>query len=86
MFEFRFYKSIDFALEKVLSKLRLPSARNPDPTKTAFSDVFFHKIAIDVSVTSCCVQMMTQITESKNQQVERSENVFFEFLSNSSIN
>ena len=82
---FRVYKSIDFALEKVLSKLPPPSARSPDPTKTAFSEFFFLKNAIDVSVTSSCVQKMTQITESKKQQVERSENVF-QFLSNSSIN
>ena len=62
---YRVYKWIDFALEEVLSKLLPPSASNPDPTKTAFSEFFFLKNAIDVSVTSSCVQMMTQITESK---------------------
>ena len=62
---FRVYKWIDFALEKFLPKLPPPSARNPDPTKTAFSEFFFLKNAIDVSVTSSCVQKMTQITESK---------------------
>ena len=82
---FRLYKWIDFALENVLSKLPPPSARNLDSTKTAFSEFFFPKNAINVSVTSSSVQKTAQITESKNQRVERSENVF-QFLSNSSIN
>ena len=63
---FRVYESNDFALEKVLSKLPPPSAGNLDPTKTAFSEIFFPKNAIDVSVTSSCVQKTTQITASKN--------------------
>ena len=87
---FRVYKLIDFALEKVLSKLPPPSARNPDPTKTAVSEFFFSKNAIDVSVTSSCVQKMIQITETKkNEELERSEKLFFpllQFLSNSSKN
>ena len=83
---FRVYKWIDFALQKVLSKLPPPGARNLGPIKTAFSEFFFPKNAIDVSVTSSSVQKITQITESrKNEQVERFENVF-QFLSNSSIN
>ena len=60
---FRVYKRIDFALEKLLSKLPPPSATNPDLTKTALSEFFFPKNAIDFSVTSSCVQKMTQMTE-----------------------
>ena len=66
---FRVYKRVDFVLEKVLSKLPPPRTRNPDPTKTAFSEFFFLKNAIDVSVTSSCVQKMTQITESKTSNM-----------------
>ena len=51
-------------LGKVLSKLPPPSARNLDPTKTAFSEFFFPKNAIAVTVTSFCVQKVTEITES----------------------
>ena len=56
-----------FCVGKVLPKLPLPSARNLDPTRTAFSEFFVRKIAIDVSVTSSCVQKMTQITETKKK-------------------
>ena len=42
--------------KKILSMLPPLSARNLDPTKTAFSEFFFPKKAIDVSVTSSCVQ------------------------------
>ena len=48
---------------EVLSKFPPPNARNLDPTKTAFSEFFFPKNAIDVSVTPPCVQKTTQITE-----------------------
>ena len=64
---FKVYKWIDFALEKFLSKLPPPSARNLDPTKTAFSEFFFPKNTIDVLVTSSCVQKMTHITEIKKR-------------------
>ena len=63
-----------------MSKLNPPSARNLDPTKTAFSEFFFPKYAIDVSVTFSCLQKMTQITETKNEQVERSKKLFFQLL------
>ena len=62
---FRVYKWIDFALEKVLSKFPPRSAKNLNPTKTAFSKFFFPKNAIDASVTSSGVQKTTQFTESK---------------------
>ena len=71
---------------KSLVQASSTECQKPRSNKTAFSEFFFLKNAIDVAVTSSCVQMMTRITESKkNQQVERSENVF-QFLSNSSIN
>ena len=71
---------------KSLVQASSTEARNLDPTKTAFTEFFFPKTATDVSVASSCVQKMTQITETtKNEQVERFENVF-QFLANSSIN
>ena len=79
-FLFRVYNWIDFALEKVSSRLPPPSARNLDLTKTAFSEFFFPKNAIDVSATFSCFQKMTQITETKNEQVERSKKLFFQLL------
>ena len=83
------YKWIDFALEKVLSELSPPSARNPDPTKTAFSEFFFPKNAVDVSVTSSFLRSKDDSNHwnKQNEQVERSEKLFFpllEVLSNSS--
>ena len=60
-----------------MSKLHPPSARNLGRTKTAFSEFFFPKNAINVSVTSSCAQKMTQFNESnKNEKVQRYENVF----------
>ena len=64
---FRVYKRSDFALKKTCSCCLHPVLQNLDPTKTAFSEFFFPKNAIDVSVTSPCVQKMTQITETKKQ-------------------
>ena len=41
-----------FCVEKSLVQASSPSARNLDPTRTAFSEFFFPKNAIDISVTS----------------------------------
>ena len=60
---------INSVLEKILSMLPPPSARNLDPTKTAFSKFYFPKNEIDVSVTSSCVQKMTKITGTKTRTV-----------------
>ena len=66
---FRVHKWIYFALKKVSSMLPPPSARNLDPSKTAFSKFYFPKNEIDVSVTTSNVQKMTQITETKNSGI-----------------
>ena len=58
---------IGLCVGKNFVKFPPPSARNPDPTKTAFSEFLFPKNAIDVLVTSSCVQKMTQITETKKR-------------------
>ena len=74
---FRVYRWINFVMEKIFSMLPPMSARNLDPTKTAFSKFNFPKILIDDSVTSSCVQKMTQITETKNWTAKLSEKLFF---------
>ena len=70
---FRVYKWIDSAVEKFLSMLPPLTARNQDPSyKIAFSKFYSPKNEIDVSFTSSNVQKMTQITETKNTNKEKS--------------
>ena len=87
---FRVYKWIDFALEKFVSKLPPPSARNPDPTKLHSPNSFSPKMLLTFqSRLLAFKRWLKSLKQKKNEQVERSEKLFFpllEVLSNCSKN